>query len=303
MNNLPYFQHVSSFASQEKCKRQILDPISTCIKLAILGFKDPGTKLRVIDYHLDFIPNGFGSGFGRLLSGDSRQDTCSLFPVILRYIDAYLKQGNTKEEKMDIGDEGGGMVATAASEDDNEGKVGHNKKKKKKGGNGNSNSNNNHNEQEESRNASSSDKPPPEILTETNDMNTIPLQSETDICFTKEEKMLYMKKIARHAIRGLRQLSKTYGTCNTAIALQYNSVLLEQACEGMFNRECDLPEHLSNMTKTLFNADQAKSLWGDREIQHASDVLDRWEQDMKQNNKSLYNSHMVSLNEIGRAHV
>lgn len=76
-------------------KRQFLDPITTACRISLLKLIEKcesKTKLRIIDHTVQLVKNSMSERclLRPLWYGDSREDLCALFPVIIRYIEHHL---------------------------------------------------------------------------------------------------------------------------------------------------------------------------------------------------------------------
>ena len=75
-------------------KRQLLCPIGGICRLILLNFKSSGTKIKICNNTVvlvspdENIPQA--QGLFRWLSGDSKDDICVLYPMIIRFIELYL---------------------------------------------------------------------------------------------------------------------------------------------------------------------------------------------------------------------
>lgn len=86
MNDSPYYHsHFLNYYSQNNDITKILDPISSIIRLALLSYKNDGSKISVDDNKIIFNEPGFWyQGLYRNFNGYSRQDLILLYPPILR---------------------------------------------------------------------------------------------------------------------------------------------------------------------------------------------------------------------------
>jgi hypothetical protein len=55
-------------------KTKILDPLNTIIKLAILSYKQPNTKLSIIDHNIKLYEPSYFQGAIRIYNGDNKED-------------------------------------------------------------------------------------------------------------------------------------------------------------------------------------------------------------------------------------
>ena len=95
----------NNMSSSITSKRQFLDPISGGCRLVLLHFSQPNTKIRIIDHTIQLVNDTYYERVvNRKIYGDSRNDLCALYPLIVRFIELYLiekKQINVElnEEK------------------------------------------------------------------------------------------------------------------------------------------------------------------------------------------------------------
>jgi hypothetical protein len=85
-------------------KRQFLDPITTACRISLLKLIEKcesKTKLRIIDHTVQLVKNSMSERclLRPLWYGDSREDLCALFPVIIRYIEHHLCPNKTKHSR------------------------------------------------------------------------------------------------------------------------------------------------------------------------------------------------------------
>jgi len=91
-------------------KRQFLDPIGAGCRLILLYFSEAGTKIRISDHTIQLVPNIYVESIYRRYIGDSRDDMCVLYPVIVRFIELYLI-----EKKKCTSDEHGPTSLTSST--------------------------------------------------------------------------------------------------------------------------------------------------------------------------------------------
>ena len=77
------------FPTHKKEKNLILEPLTVIIKLAILKYKPPNTKLSIKDNRIIYQPPTYDQGFIRMIEGDTREDLHNLYHPILKCIEWY----------------------------------------------------------------------------------------------------------------------------------------------------------------------------------------------------------------------
>lgn len=82
-------QWINSFYDNKEKPKQLLDPITTIMKICILKYKDSNTKIRINDSKIFFSEPSLFQGVNRWIKGDSRSNIHYLFTPILYF--AYLK--------------------------------------------------------------------------------------------------------------------------------------------------------------------------------------------------------------------
>lgn len=70
-------------------KNFIIDPLTCMIRLAMLSFKQPGTKISIIDNKISFNEPSFLQGTIRWSQGDNRDDLHNLYRPILKSLEWY----------------------------------------------------------------------------------------------------------------------------------------------------------------------------------------------------------------------
>lgn len=70
-------------------ERQILDPLTTMVKLAILAFKPNGTKIAIDSNHITFQEPSVFQGFWRWAYGNKRYELHHLLNPILKVVKRY----------------------------------------------------------------------------------------------------------------------------------------------------------------------------------------------------------------------
>ena len=86
-------------------KQQILEPISSMVKIALLNFSGKNTKLIIRDHgiYIDDPSDSvlcFQQSFIRFAYGDSKEDIYVLNSMIINYLDWYMINGNPDDYKI-----------------------------------------------------------------------------------------------------------------------------------------------------------------------------------------------------------
>lgn len=68
------FTRIYNSTNQNNDKTKILDPMNTIIKLAILSFKQPNTKLSIINHNINLHEPSYFQGAIRIYNGDNKED-------------------------------------------------------------------------------------------------------------------------------------------------------------------------------------------------------------------------------------
>ena len=74
---------------QSQPKQQILDPMSCLVRLALLKYKDPSTKVSVYDNSIQYNQPGIFQGMIRNFNGDKREDIHNIYQPLLKAIEWY----------------------------------------------------------------------------------------------------------------------------------------------------------------------------------------------------------------------
>lgn len=77
------------------CNKQILDPLTSLIKLCLLNFKKPGTKISITNNKISFQSPDIFQGTIRWKNGDNRFDLHNLCNPIERSVEWYNCQDNS----------------------------------------------------------------------------------------------------------------------------------------------------------------------------------------------------------------
>ena len=78
-------------------KNMVLDPLTTVIRLAILSFKDEGSKISINNNKISYCEPNLWQGTLRLAFGDNREDLHNLYNPIIRATEWYsCKDKNMK---------------------------------------------------------------------------------------------------------------------------------------------------------------------------------------------------------------
>ena len=78
-----------SLISDKNQKNLILEPLCVIFRLAMLQYKDKGTKLSVKNNSIQYQEPAYDQGILRMLGGDCREDLHNLYHPILKAIDWY----------------------------------------------------------------------------------------------------------------------------------------------------------------------------------------------------------------------
>lgn len=82
-------------------KRQFLDPISGGCRFILLKLLEAKTKIRISDHTIKLVPYSITERyFYRPWKGDSREDMCALYPMIIRFIELYLNEKKPKQSPV-----------------------------------------------------------------------------------------------------------------------------------------------------------------------------------------------------------
>lgn len=92
------FNYVSTKLSNVQDNKQVLEPFSTILKLAIISFKDYGTKIAVNNNKLYIQEPSIYQGPLRRAFGNSREELHHLFKPIMRCIELYPIYRDNKED-------------------------------------------------------------------------------------------------------------------------------------------------------------------------------------------------------------
>ena len=72
----------------------IIDPFSCLIKLSLLRFLDPGTKISIYQNRIHFNSPTYVQGFIRFLYGDNREHLHNLYMPIQKCVEWYWNDKN-----------------------------------------------------------------------------------------------------------------------------------------------------------------------------------------------------------------
>lgn len=78
-----------TFISNNEYEKQILEPLSTIIKLAMLKYKLGGTKLSIHYNKIYFCESNFYQGVSRRIYGDKRDDLHNLHEPLIKFLEWY----------------------------------------------------------------------------------------------------------------------------------------------------------------------------------------------------------------------
>jgi len=89
-----YFKFLNN--SDNISQLQLLEPLSVIINLAIVSFKENNTKIAVNDNNMFIQSPYFYQGVVRYLYGNNREDVCFLLKPIMRALELYDPNKNSK---------------------------------------------------------------------------------------------------------------------------------------------------------------------------------------------------------------
>ena len=86
---LQIYKYIESFSKEKKEKNFILEPLSVIFRLALLQYKDRGTKISIRDNSIQFQLPTYDQGLIRMIGGDAREDLHNLYHPLLKCIEWY----------------------------------------------------------------------------------------------------------------------------------------------------------------------------------------------------------------------
>jgi hypothetical protein len=86
---LQIYKYIESFSKEKKEKNLILEPLSVIFRLALLQYKDRGTKISIRDNSIQFQLPTYDQGLIRMIEGDAREDLHNLYHPLLKCIEWY----------------------------------------------------------------------------------------------------------------------------------------------------------------------------------------------------------------------
>lgn len=72
------------------CKSEIVDPFTMCCRVALLNFKDTGSKLKIANHTIQVDEHSRIQFLWRTWYRDSKEDIWSLLPAFVRFIKLYV---------------------------------------------------------------------------------------------------------------------------------------------------------------------------------------------------------------------
>tara|TARA_Y100000590_G_scaffold469976_1_gene661058 strand:- start:2185 stop:2856 length:672 start_codon:yes stop_codon:yes gene_type:complete len=93
-----YTMFYNALFKENKSKNIILEPISCVVKLILLNYKSEGTKIAIGYNSIDFYEPTQYQGILRNLNGDGREDLHNIYNPILKCIEWYPPNEDTKYE-------------------------------------------------------------------------------------------------------------------------------------------------------------------------------------------------------------
>ena len=79
----------NSLFSTKNSKNLIIDPFTCIVRLSILSFKPPGTKISIYDNRISYHEPNFLQGTIRWSQGDNREDLHNLYKPIVKALEWY----------------------------------------------------------------------------------------------------------------------------------------------------------------------------------------------------------------------
>lgn len=90
LSSYQLFKYLETKINQENTnKNLILEPLCVIFRLALLQYKDKGTKLSIKNNSIKYQDPTYDQGIMRMWSGDTREDLHNLYHPILKAIDWY----------------------------------------------------------------------------------------------------------------------------------------------------------------------------------------------------------------------
>ena len=81
-------------------KQSILEPICCILRLGLLQYKDPGTKISIINNSISFQSPGVLQGIMRQMSGDTREDIHNLYNPFSKIFEDALENKEVELESF-----------------------------------------------------------------------------------------------------------------------------------------------------------------------------------------------------------
>ena len=78
---------ITGFSNNNLQKNLILEPLCCIIKIALIQFKENGTKISVIDNSIQFNEPSIAQGILRSINGDCREDLHNIYHPLLKCIE------------------------------------------------------------------------------------------------------------------------------------------------------------------------------------------------------------------------
>ena len=78
---------ISGISNNNLQKNLILEPLCCVVKIALIQFKDKGTKISIIDNSIQFNEPSMTQGILRSLNGDCREDLHNIYHPLLKCIE------------------------------------------------------------------------------------------------------------------------------------------------------------------------------------------------------------------------
>ena len=80
---------IKSLFLKKKEKNTIIDPFSCLVKLSLLKFQEPGTKISIYQNRINFNNPNYAQGLIRFIYGDGREDLHNIYQPIQKCVEWY----------------------------------------------------------------------------------------------------------------------------------------------------------------------------------------------------------------------
>tara|TARA_B100001287_G_C22682658_1_gene531382 strand:+ start:2116 stop:2742 length:627 start_codon:yes stop_codon:yes gene_type:complete len=92
LSSYQFYKFVDSVITDKNNKNFILEPMCVIFRLALLQYKDKGTKLSIKNNSIIYQEPTYDQGIVRMIDGDCREDLHNLYHPILKSIEWYPYQ-------------------------------------------------------------------------------------------------------------------------------------------------------------------------------------------------------------------